>query len=316
MAWGNRSGWSLPTLRNYKEASDWEAAVKPIRGDKNGTKPLGDRRKKYMNIRREGDDIVLRLYNSDLVRFKPDGDVLVSNGGYPTASTHDFIGYTIHLPIRTYDGKSWVSCFRAADMVTDLQLGEYPFPNNEFVTFRAVDRSPYWVTSHVDRPFTHQIIREKANLVRKHYASFKRYAMGIMKLRSEIHEETSWTGDVIRTEAFTITRDELDQFNLLDKRPQFVATRGAFRRGDERIAMQINEWMLSDDAGQQYKALLHMVRSVHGYYVPHNGICVEPRTVIDFMNLLILFIHKDSVLQKVYHEDGKPKRDAYGAWFK
>ena len=45
MAWGNRSGWDLPTLRNYKEASDWEAAVKPIRGDKNGTKPLGDRRK-------------------------------------------------------------------------------------------------------------------------------------------------------------------------------------------------------------------------------------------------------------------------------
>ena len=30
-----------------------------------------------MNIRRDGDDIVLRLYNSDLVRFKPDGDVLV-----------------------------------------------------------------------------------------------------------------------------------------------------------------------------------------------------------------------------------------------
>ena len=80
--------------------------------------------------------------------------------------------------------------------------------------------------------------------------------------------------------------------------------------------MQLNAWMLSDDPEQQYKALMHMIRSVYGYYVPHNGICVEPRTVMDFLNMLILFIHKESVLQKVYHEDGKAKRDAYGAWFK
>ena len=39
-------------------------------------------------LRRDGDDLVVRLYNTDIVRIHPDGSTTLDNGGWATPTTH------------------------------------------------------------------------------------------------------------------------------------------------------------------------------------------------------------------------------------
>lgn len=328
MSWGRSRSWGFPPLMSYAEVAKWETLVKPIRGDKNGTKPLGDRRKKWNNINRDPDtqDIFINYASTEIARYKPDGDIIVNNGGWVSATTHDFIYNLLRLHIRTMDRKARVSCFyhhEANDSNPELMnishepkavAGEFVMPNNRPVTFRMDPINQQWTTSDVLLPYTHKVNREKSNLVRKSYAKFKRYMSGIVKLRTEVREKTYWNGQNETERLVVITKEELAQYTN--------ATRGRnqpFLRlipACDDMAQNLRGMMLSDDPQLNYSAFLQIARSAYGYgYVPHGGFAVYVDAIFDAYNKILLFIHKHEVLERVQTEADSAKRDAYGAWF-
>jgi hypothetical protein len=178
----------IPTLDSYKRASDWEAQVKPVRGDANNTKPLGPRNKKHINIRREDDDIKVRLYRTDVVTYKSNGEIVLDQGGYPTQSTVQLLyavlpdGPRPHL----FKGAVWV-------------WGDYVEvdENNNSVThtgyFRigrtaTIELNPVTRNYRIYNPapvYTHHIDRKNKRVATKEYASFLAYVKGITAVRAE-----------------------------------------------------------------------------------------------------------------------------------
>lgn len=314
MAWGRGSyrNWGFPPILTYDQAARHEAAVKPIRGDAYGTKPLGDRKKKYNSIIKDEatQDIIARLHNTDVVRYKPNGDIVVNNGGWATASTHDFLGALLHLPVRTFDSNSWISCYYQHSPMEEAVQGEYVMPNNVDITLRATGNG--WATSDVVMPYTHKVNRVKANLVRKSYPSFTRYLRNMIKLRTELREKRHWTGETEVERIITVTQPELVELHM-DARTQFLQ----LRKSGEDVAQNVRGMMLSDDPEKHYTAFVQIVRGAFAWgYIPAAGISVYANAIIDFYNQLLLFIHKYDVLERVPCDNGKAKRDPYGGWFK
>lgn len=73
----------VPQVRSYLSAVMLESKIKPIRGRDTSTKPLAGRRQDQLTIRKDADNIVIRLYQTDIITFKPSGEIeiFLSNFG-------------------------------------------------------------------------------------------------------------------------------------------------------------------------------------------------------------------------------------------
>ena len=99
----------LPTLFSYAEALAHYESITPIRGSQN-LRPIctthNGRRKKHMQIIKttypkalgvaatpQGaiDAVACRLYDTDVITFVSNGDIIIDNGGYASNTTHSFI---------------------------------------------------------------------------------------------------------------------------------------------------------------------------------------------------------------------------------
>jgi len=316
MAYGQYRTWGFNALLDYDQAARWESEIKPIRGDANGTKPLGVRNKKHMNIRRDEDtqDIVLRLNGrSDAVRYRPNGDIVINIGGYANIGMHEFLGQLLLMDVRTYDYNAWVKCFYKGSPMDTAVSGEYIMPLNTDMVFRMDAITRQWVTSAVAPAFTRKVNRTKANLVRKSYASFTRYLRNMVKLRTEITEKQHWTGDKVVERVVTISTEELTGLGIKDNYQQRIQ----FRSYSDDIAQNVRGMMISDDPEQHYRAFAHIAHGASGYsYMPQRGINVYANAITDFYDKFLLFAHKHDVLERVVSDNNKAKRDQYGAWFK
>jgi len=316
MAYGQYRTWGFNTLLDYDQAARWESEIKPIRGDANGTKPLGVRNKKHMNIHKDEDtqDIVIRLNSHrDAVRYRPNGDIVINIGGYANIGMHEFLGQLLGMDVRTYDYNAWVKCFYKANPMETAVSGEYIMPLNTDMVFRMDAITRQWVTSDVAPAFTHKVNREKSNLVRKSYAPFTRYLRNMVKLRTEILEKPHWTGDRVVERVVTINNEELANLGIKTGYPERIQ----FRKHSDSVAQNVRGMMISDDPEQHYKAFAHIAHGASGYsYMPQRGIAVYDYAITDFYNKFLLFAHKDDVLERVVSDNNSAKRDPYGAWFK
>ena len=86
---------NVPQVRSYLSAVMLEGQIKPIRGRGHSTKPLASRRQDQLTIRREVDhtnpnqdpNIVIKLYQTDIITFKPCGEIEVFLGNWLTRTT-------------------------------------------------------------------------------------------------------------------------------------------------------------------------------------------------------------------------------------
>jgi len=169
----------VSVLRTYAEAVRWEAEIKPIRGRTPECKPLGDRKKTYATIRKENQDIVVRLYNTDIVRWQPDGTVIVRQGGHESNSTRAYLNAVLPLWFSSYQGTTmWWSGRDGAHGHHLLHARKDNIfkhdPNN-------VSLAPYTFTN--PKPcVVHKKNRTGAKTVRAKYAAFFKYVKNIKKL--------------------------------------------------------------------------------------------------------------------------------------
>ena len=187
MSWGSRTRFGVSTVVNYAAAVALHDKIKPMMsGAHKGLKPAGDRRKPGNQIRKgENGDVIFRIYNTDVVTFEPDGQILISNGGWASKSTHGYISEILGVSVTTYDKQTWVKTtegylpLREQSRETrDMHTGAQKV-HNIFI------REGNWLLAAVNPnyPVVYRVNKTQAALVRKQYAEFRRYMHGLVKIR-------------------------------------------------------------------------------------------------------------------------------------
>ena len=181
-------------IKTYEEALAHEASVKPIRGKT--IKPLHRRRDTHLTIRKqdvwqaaltgqtetifEGEEVVIKMYNTDIVKYRPNGDIYVDIDGWASMTTCQVLTDILGADFHKYNNRMWVRCDIPESYTTHALPVDAHAPN----IFR-VNMSNSLEFQNYKYPVVHIMNRQAANIVRKQYKSFRQYLTNNFKLRSE-----------------------------------------------------------------------------------------------------------------------------------
>lgn len=171
--------YGLPYALTYAEADRLERTIKPIRGRSTPTKPLSrNRRKDYINIRRVGENLVVRMYRTDILTLQPDGKLLVER--YTSQSTHAVLAQLLGTRVSSHKDASVIRCWFDPENGTDpLISGTLPMGERtvlQRIDGKLVNLSPMFPTKV-------RTNRKVANQIRKPYKPFIQWLKGYYKLR-------------------------------------------------------------------------------------------------------------------------------------
>jgi hypothetical protein len=113
----------FPTLPTYQAAVEhYESRTPYKRGRNKGLRPLGFvRRYDRSQIRMEGNVVVCRYYNTDVIRFLPDNTIVLDHGGHQTPSTAEMINFVLHQRWNTKPWEGAVQKIRGKFYLRDIK---------------------------------------------------------------------------------------------------------------------------------------------------------------------------------------------------
>jgi hypothetical protein len=170
----------LPFLSNYEQAVNYLSTRIPYtKGAYKGDKPLGGNRRYNRSLIRQGiDGVVCSLHGSDVVTFRPNGDIVLCHHDYPTIMTmqfmnelcFDFRGTKDAMKVIRKKGKLYMlDSMSAAHLIEQI------------------------VVVHADNTVTggqlekaHVLNGEKMRELRNKYKEFTTYAAQILSIQSEV----------------------------------------------------------------------------------------------------------------------------------
>ncbi len=196
----------LPTLVSYAEALEHYEAITPIRGS-NNLRPIctthNGRRKKHMQIIKttypkalgvaatpQGalDAVACRLYETDVVTFVSNGDIIIDNGGYPTTTTHSFVVGILTYAYRTHP---LLAYSKAGSTVIEV----YPPQGKRLVVMAGLEDKPvtirkvenihglaYDFTEDVDVQKGYYLKRSVMHAKRKEVHKFRKFILACAKM--------------------------------------------------------------------------------------------------------------------------------------
>ena len=178
---GYQTVMAVPRIADYKEAYKRWNDTKPVRGRSDDKRPLGERR--YVDtysIRKNiwTEAIELVLYQTPVIKFTADDEVVLNYGRWPSASTCQFISRVLAGVGANRVRGDVVLGFSTADGVVIQKLGE----NEELILVRKDGR---WQPKEIKTLFDYRINRKEANNVRKDVKQFRDYLHGMVKLMEE-----------------------------------------------------------------------------------------------------------------------------------
>lgn len=293
---------TIPRLNTYEEASKREQETKPIRGDKDGTKPLGRRDMKFLSIKREEDNSIAirRGYNNPIVQYYPDGTITLYAGRYwVKASENDVVGALLPGICSTFNGRAW---YRTGGVDTPLKThaqGGTRFRYDEHNVLRPVD-------SEVGAVITH-VLNRKA--VKEGLAPLQRFlgvAIGMCRVRMRECPDFSEMDNV-----FGPRRAGMDAIDP----DTWTAKRDGTRKARAEALLKL---MRSDEPEDNYKAFLVMAWNmplVGEYTQTSRGYSrlMSDKEEVWRKKLVhyLLLTDPDKYLVKKEHTDGKRRKDAY-----
>ena len=176
----------LPPLRTYEEAVAHYESIVPIRGNADNVRPIcattNGRRKKHMAIRKYVDgSVACRLYDTDVVTFEPDGDVIFRSDGYATATTHGFANGILR------DG---VIYFGTRQNRTEITVGgnAHIMDGNDFFRLRK-DNEGRYVAVNPPAQYEYYARRKVLTAKRKPVLAFQKHCLAMAKLADPEHFE-------------------------------------------------------------------------------------------------------------------------------
>jgi hypothetical protein len=297
---------ALPVLRSYAAALKHFEEVKPIRGDADGTKPVGRRDQKWLSIyKRETDKAICigTYWNKQkaLLAYHPDGRVAIeSNIG---ASCRERILRITGLNIQRYNNENWVHAIAHVD--GKEVAGQYPlnlgYNNDRKVVFilRENDTPIYLNPVPV---FKHTINRQEKAKLTKQYQPFMQYVEVMAKLSADPTQYNQWSKESVDNPRLpAITREERDALGIPTK---YLYTRYS---GDSEGVEQFLTLVDSGDTESWYKAMVWL-------QVGHWKILLgEARQKFTH---IMHYAHRDMLFTKVRVDAGVAVRDRYAQYFR
>ena len=161
------------SINSYAYFEELYAGVKPIRGRSEQVRPIGKRHRDWEQVVRRvqadgSASYAVRLYQTDVVEYYPNGDVVVRTGGWQTPSTAEFIH--AHGPFTCWkqNNKVWV---RVRGTTDEPEV----YPVRGELRFKQVGEHKYEPAEPV---VIHKKVvnREKAKLAREPLKPFMKWA--------------------------------------------------------------------------------------------------------------------------------------------
>jgi hypothetical protein len=180
----------IAPMHSYAGAVNHFNKVVPLKhGRLKGAKPLGAvRRYTRVLIRMDDDVVVCSLYNKDVVKYFPNGEIHVNLCKYNTNSTRDFIYYTTHMAATTTRGKPYL---RVSDK-SFLLPEDGPLVVKDGQVINAQAQTVYRVN------------RKAMNEVRKRYAEFIEYCDTVGSLLDSVSgQDVQRAGAIIQDDLFS-----------------------------------------------------------------------------------------------------------------
>jgi len=203
MTFGLRSN-RFPFLRDYDAALRKHEEIKPLRGKHEGTRPLSERRRNWLDIREVLDirkvgegDLVLRLYNTDIATYKVDGSILLTQGGWDSVTTRQALNAIAPCTLHQQHGQTWLTANNGSFPISSRKvavLSRNLEDSRNSVRSAEVDgrgdsgyRSGAVCYMNPDYPTVHKLNRTAYNQIKKrHYQPFIDYLLASYKLRNQL----------------------------------------------------------------------------------------------------------------------------------
>lgn len=182
----------LERLRDYREAELFYNSVAPIRGRAEVIKPLGARRDadKYQIVK-GGNDVfghfyAAKLYDTYVVKFMQDGEIIIATQGYNTALTMQFIAEVLGIGAHRQRGSN----------VFRISGENYITKGKEVIRMKHIGNGQFDIVG--ENKHSHYVInRTGANNVRKRTAAFRGYLKGFISLRTQEVKRYGNTYDMV-----------------------------------------------------------------------------------------------------------------------
>jgi hypothetical protein len=301
----NRTDVYSTKIKTYEEALAHEASVKPIRGKT--IKPLHRRRDTHLTIRKqdvwqaalleqtetvfEGEEVVIKLYETDIVKYRPNGDIYVNIDGWVSMTTCQVLTDILGADFHKYYNRMWVRC----DIPESYTPHALPIDAHAPNIFR-VNMSNTLEFQNYKYPVVHTLSRQAANIVRKQYKSFRQYLTNNFKLRSD-NGVTCTFGVEEFAHAF-----EIDDVYGMPRLPnvQVVGNKWTSPKAIAHYMALITNDGLGHKTEDFYKAVLTTVGG--------NRHAVTLKQLLKVLDDCILYHHRDTVFVE--------KQVTTGAWAK
>ena len=284
----NRTDVYSKKIKTYEEALAHEAAVKPIRGKT--IKPLHRRRDTHLTIRKEGEEVVIQMYATDIVKYRPNGEIYVEINGWISMTTCQVLTDILGADFHKYNNKVWVKC----DIPESYTTHALPIDSHAPNIFR-VNMSNTLEFQNYKYPVVNNLNRQAANIVRKQYKSFRQYLTNNFKLRSDDGLTCSFGVEEF-AHAF-----ETDDVYGVPRLPN-VQVVGNKWTSKKAIARYI-ELIQSPNTEDFYKAILTTVGG--------NRRSATLKGLLKVLDDCILYHHRDTVFVKKQVTTGAWAKDTY-----
>ena len=196
-------------LHNYAEALLYHNGIVPIsRGKDKGLKPLfghrnyasgaelkSGRNKKQSNIRKDGvggRDVVVRLYETDVLVFKPDDTIVCNVQGWNSCSTNNVIGAVLGAHVMSVNNKIWlIHNYIGSGWNENAKYLHHTGDNILKYNGESFDVTPS------ELPTRKVVNRQAAKTVMRDYQEFREYARGMLKLHPMEDKKYKFTADEV-----------------------------------------------------------------------------------------------------------------------
>ena len=290
----NRTDVYSKKIKTYEEALAHEAAVKPIRGKT--IKPLHRRRDTHLTIRKqtgfnfEGEEVVIQMYATDIVKYRPNGEIYVEINGWISMTTCQVLTDILGADFHKYNNRIWVRC----DIPESYTPHALPVDAHAPNIFR-VNMSNTLEFQNYKYPVVNNLNRQAANIVRKQYKAFRQYLTNNFKLRSDDGLTCSFGVEEF-AHAF-----ETDDVHGTPRLPN-VQVVGNKWTSKKAIARYI-ELIQSPNTEDFYKAMLMTVGT--------NKWKATLKGLLKMLDDCVLYHHRDTVFVKKQVTTGVWAKDTY-----
>ena len=188
--------YGLPTIRSYEEAQRKFESITPIQRRETDTRPLGQRRKTWMRIAKNGDNYEAILYRTPLLTYKPDDTIEVQFGQWVSASSLKFISALL--------GQHRVSCGTVGSRPVMYTAVDKSYRMFDGMQLRWDTQTNGPVVLNAKETSVHKVKRKALNEKRKTIKEFWEYAKNMCAISTTATLERNDIGGLRQYDTDTV----------------------------------------------------------------------------------------------------------------